>query len=336
MSVSKNLFVLLLLGGMLVLSACQPATDSDSTSLSVVTTIFPFQEFASAVGGEHVLVKMLLPPGAEPHSYDPKPSDILATSDADVFFFVGEGMSPWAHDILQGVDNPSLTVIKAADFVELIGGADHGHDDEHPDDNHVDEESIGDDHVDEVADNHADDEHAYDPHVWLSMHNNILIVQRLADEFSRLDPVNAVEYQANADAYIARLRELDAGYAATLATCAKDEFISGGHDIFGYLEHEYGIHGIEAIENLEPHTEPTPARLAQLSDLVEEHDIKYVLTEVLVSARVADAIAQQTGAQVLVFNPASNLPKEQFEQGKTFIGLMDDNLKTLSLALECS
>lgn len=338
----------------LVGCATTEPTLMEEGKVRVTATLFPLYEFAQVVGGDHVDVTMLLPAGAEPHSYEPKPSDILAMQESDMFIYIGEEMEPWAHDLLEGVNNPSLMVIEAASFSEIITGdehdyeEDHDHmDDEHAQGAHEHEEDHADEdheHTDEEHE-HAEEEHeaeghdhdhAYDPHVWLSFHNDILIVEEIAEHLSEIDPDNAAEYNANAAAYIERLQALDQEYQTTLTSCTKDEFISGGHDVFGYLEHEYGIKGVQAIENLEPNTEPTPARMKELSDLVEEHHIKYVLTEVLVSAEIAEAISEETGAQVLTFNPAANLPKKDFDAGTSFISVMKDNLDTLATALECN
>lgn len=312
----NRLFMTLPLIAALLIAGCAtneaPSSSAQEAKLKVTTTLFPLYDFARIVGSDHVQATMLLPAGAEAHSYEPKPSDILAVQNADIFIYIGEEMEPWAQDILEGVHNDDLTIITSTSFAEVISGEDHDHEEE------------------------TDHEHMYDPHLWLSFANDILITQRIADEFSRLDPANEATYQANAQAYIAQLEALDKDYQETLANCGKDEFISGGHNVFAYLEQRYGIHGIEAIENLEPHTEPTPARLKEISDIVEEHGINYVLTEVLVNAQMAEAISEETGAEVLTFNPAANVAKKDFEAGTSFISIMRDNLATLATALECS
>lgn len=307
----KKILLIIMIITILLLSSCSAQTnkvDKDSVlknqnkNLSVVTTIFPLYEFAKIVGGDHVNVLLLLPPGAEPHSYEPKVSDIKKIDNADVFIYVGEIMEPWAKDILEGVNNKNVHVIKASSLVNLL----------------------------------KNKENSYDPHIWLNLKNDQKIVKEIAKTFSSLDNNNSATYNSNANTYISKLQNLDQKYLTELSSCNKTEFIVGGHNFFAYIENRYHIKGVPAIENLEPNTEPTPKRIQEITDIAKEHNIKYVLTEVLVNEQMAQAIASETNAKVLVFNPAGNLPKASFDKGVSFISVMKKNLETLKIALECN
>ncbi len=361
----------------LFLFGCSQATvtqapEKQGDKLTVVTTLFPLYEFAREIGGDNVDVTLLLPPGVEPHSFEPKPSDIKKIENADAFLYIGEIMEPWAHDILEGLSNKDLQVVDASSLVTLLesnhddhdehGHEEHGdehdhaedhaeehHDEEHGHD-HKEEDLMHDehDHEDEHGDEgHMHDEHeeeghdhhnhgAFDPHIWLDLEKDQKIVAEIAKVFSLLDNANADVYQTNANAYIAKLIALDERYKTELASCSHDEFLVGGHNFFGYIEHRYNIEGIPAIENLAPKTEPTPKRIQEITDIANEHGIKHILTEVLVSKQMAEAIASESGAEVLVFHPAPNLPKADLDRGVTFLSVMEENLETLKTALECS
>jgi len=330
----KQTIVIMILAA-LVLVGCRTQTtnnyviENQNNKLAVVTTLFPLYEFAREVGGNNVEVTLLLPPGAEPHSFEPKPSDIQKIENADVFIYIGEVMEPWAHDILEGTHNADLMVIDSSSLVTLLAGDhDHEHEEEH-------DEEAEEEHIEEHEEEHHHENGAFDPHIWLDLENDQKIVDEVAKIFSKIDSKNADYYMQNADNYKQKLHSLDEKYLSELQGCKKDEFLVGGHNFFGYIEHRYNVEGISAIENLEPNTEPTPKRIQEIAEVAKEHDIKYILTEVLVSQRMSEAIAEEVGATVLTFNPAPNLPKSDFDNGVTFISVMEDNLQTLKTALVC-
>jgi zinc transport system substrate-binding protein len=288
----------------MLIAACQNGSYADE-KLTITTTVFPMHEIASRVAGDNANVILLLPEGADPHHFDPRPSDILAIQKSDIFIYIGEALEPWAHDILESLDTNAI-IIEAADYAMLIEG-----------------------HEDEEESDHDDD---YDPHIWLDFNNNIIIAERIAEALSSIDPNNAAQYVRNAQEYGNSMSALDLRYRNELSSCDKDVFISGGHNVFGYLEHKYDIHAIPAIPNLEPSTEPTPRAIAELIRVARENEVRYILTEVLVSQRMADAIAREVGAQVLLFNPGHSATAEN----KAFIDIMEDNLEVLKIALECN
>lgn len=322
----KQTILIIMVLTVLVLAGCSTQTtkndviDNQNNKLTFVTTVFPLYEFAKEVGGDKVEVTLLLPPGAESHSFEPKPSDIKKIENADAFIYVGEIMEPWAHDILEGSNNKNIQVIDASSLVTLLESNHDYHEEEH----------------EEELEEHDHENEAYDPHIWLDFRNDQKIIQKIEKVLSFLDSENSEIYSKNANSYITKLQALDQRYMNELSSCNQDEFLVGGHNFFGYLEHRYNLEGISAIENLEPNTEPTPKRIKEITDVAREHNIKYILTEVLVSKQMAEAIATESGAQVLTFNPAANLAKDDFDKGVTFVAVMEDNLETLKTALECN
>ncbi|MFT4326141.1 MAG: metal ABC transporter solute-binding protein, Zn/Mn family [Candidatus Woesearchaeota archaeon] len=355
------LLLMVLLTSLFLLTGCQQAlveeSESDDT-ITIVTSLFPLYDFAKQVGGDKVSVTLLLPPGAEAHSFDPRPSDILKLEQADMFIFIGEDFETWAHSILESLGNQNLVVIEAMDHVHLIeDGHEHHHEEHTHEGNHTTdydhhdehETTHANDHHDEEHDDHIEDHHNethshshdhhhgdYDPHIWLDLHNAEDIVKEIARQLIALSPEHEAHFTANKDAYVAELEALDDRFFAELATCEKDEFLVGGHNFFGYIEHRYGVTGIAAIDNLEPNAEPTPQRIAQIATVAQEHNISYILTEVLVGQRMAEAIAEEVGASILQFHPLESISRDDFERGKTFIEGMSHNLEVLKTALQCS
>jgi zinc transport system substrate-binding protein len=321
---TKTIFIYLAIVAILLVAGCTNNVKQDSNDkISVVTTLFPLYEFAKEVGGNKVEVTLLLPPGAEAHTFEPKPSDIQKINNADVFLYIGAGMEPWAHDIVEGSNNKDLLIIDASSKVSLIKSEEH---DEH------EHEAEKHEHEEEHEEEHQHGE--YDPHIWLDFENDKKIVDAIAQTFSEKDPKNKEIYMKNAQEYNSKLSSLNQKYSAGLTNCKQNEFISGGHNAFAYLAHKYNLESISAF-GISPDSEPTPQKIKEIVDLTKEHGIKYIYFEKLVNPKMAETIAEEADAKTLVLNPAHNLLKEQFQQGVTFISLMEENLQNLKIGLEC-
>jgi zinc transport system substrate-binding protein len=304
----------------------QSGAKSDDT-MTIVTTLFPLYEFSEAVAGDKANVSLLLPPGVEPHTFEPRPSDIVKIDNADLFVYSGAGLEPWAHDLIEGTGNLELSLLDASSKVTLIESDDHGENDVHEGDEDPIEPMV-------TEPGSEEDHGEYDPHFWLSFDNDMKVVDAIADTLSQKDPANEGYYRANAETYKQRLADLDDEYRQGLSSCRQKEFITGGHNAYAYLAESYGIGYLSAF-GISPDSEPTPQAIKEIADLTKEHGIGYVLFEELVSPRMAEAIAEQAGAKTMVLNPGHNLMKEEFDSGVTFISLMEENLKTLRIALEC-
>lgn len=174
---------------------------------------------------------------------------------------------------------------------------------------------------------------AGDPHFWLDPVLAQKIVGNIRDGLSRADPANKQYYAKNADSYIAKLVRLDEDFRSGLGRCDQDTIITS-HDAFSYVSQRYGF-SVESIAGLSPEEEPSAARLAELSDLMNEKGIGYVFFESLVSPALADTIAQETGAQTLVLDPIEGLNNEDQKQGKDYVSVQQENLANLRTALAC-
>ncbi len=191
-------------------------------------------------------------------------------------------------------------------------GHDHGHGDH-------DEENGHDDH-----------HHAIDPHVWLDFAADARFLDTLVATLSEADPSMATRYEQNAAAYAQKLALLDQSYTARLEGC--DDEIVVNHDAFGYLARNYGFEQ-HAIFGISPEDEPTPQELAELVEEIREEGIAVVYAEELVSPKVAETLADEAGAKVLLLNPTPVLTQEQIDKGMTFIDVMYENLDALEEGL---
>ncbi len=297
--------------------------------LSVVTSLFPLQEFAVAVGGKRVKVDLLLPPGAEPHTWEPKPSDLVKLTKANVFLYLGAGMEPWVHDLIKGINRPSLQIIEVSQGLLLLNSK-------------ISEENGKCEMSDHQVKNHKADKvknqlHSHchiDPHIWLDFHYDQIIVDKIANLFIKQDPEGTNIYRQNAVRYQKKLAELDQKYHEGLKKCCHRKIFLAGHSAFGYLAKRYHLEQIP-LYGISPDAEPTPKKLAALVDIAKKDHIKAIYFEALGSNRLARVLAKEIGSLVLALNPGPNLTKKQLKSGVTFLSLMEENLLNLREGLIC-
>lgn len=291
---------------------------TDSEKVTVVTTLFPTYDFAKNIGRDKAEVTLLLPPGVEAHAYEPKPSDITKINEADIFVYTGELMEPWAHDIIKGA-NKTVKIVDASAEIEL--GKKEGEEHEHA-------------HEGEASHEEADHHGGLDPHIWLDFEKAKIMAKHIADALEKADPQNINFYRNNLKAYQAELTTLDRNYKNTLTTCKTKTIIYGGHYAFGYLADRYNLEYV-AAQGISPDSEPTAKDMVNLVEQIKKENIKYVFYEKLTTPKIAETLANETKSKMLLLNPAHNLVKEDFENGVSFISIMEENLTNLVLGLRC-
>jgi zinc transport system substrate-binding protein len=288
--------------------------------LVVVATLFPLYDFAKNVAGERAEVTLLLPPGAEPHGFEPKPADIVRLNKADVFLYTSPDMEPWAADILKGLQNRNLEVVDTSRGV-ITGGDREKKEQRH---NLQEKQNHG----------HPDPSGAADPHIWLDFANAVTMVENIRDGLVKKDPAGKEVYEKNAASTIVQLKALDERFRKGLQNCERKVLVNGGHFAFDYMARRYGFRYV-SVYGISPDAEPTAANLVKLTRLIRENRLDTLFHEELINPRVAETLARETGATLLKLNPAGNLAKEQFDRGETFITLMDRNLENLKTGLKC-
>ncbi|MDI3281050.1 MAG: metal ABC transporter substrate-binding protein [Bacillota bacterium] len=269
-----------------------------SGRLRVVTTVYPLYEFARQVAGEQAEVVLLLPPGAEPHDWEPTPQEVAMLRSADLFIYNGAGLEPWVTQVRKTLP-ARVAVVEASRGLPLL-----------------------------------EEEGAPDPHVWLDPTLAQRQVEAIRDGLSRVDPGHGAIYAARAASYLQQLKELDRQFEEGLAAARQRAFVSS-HAAFGYLARRYRLEQVP-IMGLSPEAEPAPERLAELVQLCRRLGIRYVFFETLVSPRVAETLAREVGAHTLVLNPLEGLTEEELRQGKDYLAVMRENLRNLQVALGVS
>lgn len=269
------------------------------TKIKAITSLFPLQEFAQEVGGKQADVDLLLPPGAEPHTWEPKPSEVLKIVQADIFIYIGAAMEPWAEKVAKAASGKKLYLLDLMRNLSLSEKA-----------------------------------QKLDPHIWLDFTLDLKIIDLIAGALSKIAPPHAPFFQRNAHAYQEKLQELDRKYQKVLATCRQRSLILGGHAAFGYLAQRYGLQQI-ALSGINPNAEPTPKRMAEVIAITKREKAKFIFAEEMVNPRLAKALAKEAGVQILLLNPGGNLTKKQRAAKVTFLDLMERNLANLKKGLAC-
>ena len=318
----------LLLLGLVACGQGEAAKDTGPHRLKVVATVFPAYDFARAAGGEWVEVTMLLPPGAESHSYEPTPADILAVQDCDLFLYLGGESDAWVDTILEAVQ-PSGAVLRMIDCVDLleeetVEGMQAEPGLHHEDHDHEEEE----DH-----DHGAGQVMEADEHVWTSPKNAAAITRAIGRELSSLDPAHQTEYSANTEGYVSQLDRLDQTFRDFFDSLEDRTIVFGDRFPLRYFAEEYGLDYYAAFPGCASDTEPSAKTVAFLIDKVKEEEIPVVLHVELSNQDMADTICEDTGAVKRQFNACHNISKEQFEDGVGYLDLMWDNVEVLKEAL---
>jgi len=291
---------------------------NDEGKIKIITTLFPLYDFAKNIGQDKVEVSLLLPPGVEAHSFEPKPDDIVKINETDIFIYTGEFMEPWAHDIIQGADK-KVKAVDASVGIEMMKEEGYEH-----------EET--DRHESEEEHHHHD---GVDPHIWLDFDNDKAMVKTITKALSEKDPDNANYYQQKSEEYQNKLSAMDSEYKMSLSSCASKEIVYGGHYAFGYLANRYSLK-YSAAQGVSPDAEPTAQDLIELVEQIRKDNIKYVFYEELTTPKIAETLANETKAKMLFLNAAHNVTKEDFQNNISFLAIMQENLTNLKIGLQCS
>ncbi|MSQ13067.1 MAG: ABC transporter substrate-binding protein [Dehalococcoidia bacterium] len=297
----------LLLG--FALGACSSNAPAAGTAkVSVVTTIYPLEFLARRIGGDRVDVVNMVPPGVEPHDWEPSPKDIAAIQRAHVFIENGAGFEPWAARVVRDLPKSGPLVLQATDGLPLMPPA----------------SSDGEEGVASGG---------LDPHVWLSLALFAFQAEQVKNALTKADPAGAQTYAANLDSLKAQLAALSDEMKRGLSSCAQNTIVTS-HAAFGYLAKDLGLRQV-FISGLSPEAEPSPARLRELIAEVKQLGVNYIFFETLVSPAVAKTLAREVGAKTLTLNPLEGLTSEEVQAGQDYLTVMRSNLQNLRLALEC-
>lgn len=302
--------------------------ENNNEKIKIVTTLFPQYDFARQIAGDKAEVTLLLPPGAESHSFEPTPSDIITINKADIFIYTGKYMEPWAEKIIQSTDSDTINILDVSNGITLFK-EDHEHDEEEHDEDEHTEDDI-DNSEEHGGDGHN---HEYDPHIWTSPVIAKKMVDNIAASLCYVDSENASYYKSNAEKYKKQLDELDAEFNEIVSTGVRNKIYFGGRFALHYFTEEYGLEHESAYDNCSSETEPSAHDIAQIIDEIKEHKIPVIYYEELTDPKVSRSISEDTGAEMLLFHSCHNISKEDFEKGVTYLDIMKQNAENLKKGL---
>lgn len=294
----------------------------ESDGVTVLASFYPLQYVAQQIGGDLVTVDNLTPPAAEPHDLELSPAQVREVGTADLVVY----LSGFQNAVDEAIEARAPEhVVDAADAAGLVEHA----------------EEAEEEHAGETEEEHAEhaeegDEHAHgatDPHFWLDPSKLATVGQAVADELAAVDPEHADEYAAGAQRLGQQLDELDQEFADGLAACQGATLVTS-HAAFGYLADRYALEQV-GISELDPEVEPSPARLREIGDIVEERGIKTLYSETLVSPKVTETLASDLGVNTAVLDPLEGLSEDATAAGDDYVSVMQANLAALEEGLVC-
>ena len=280
-----------------------------TSKIKVAASFFPLYEFAKNVGGDKAEVYSFLPIGNEPHSWEPSIQQIEELKGTQLFIYNGAGMEAYVSKFMSSGEFPNMTFTKATEGITLL-----------------------------KADSAEDDKEilaqgGMDPHVW---NDPILAEQEVTNiknALEKADPTNTQYYENNANAYITKLAALDNSIKSGLLHCKKDTFVSF-HNAFNYFSNRYGVHDVW-ITGIAPEEDVPPQDIQKIIQIAKDKDVKVIFSEDLVDPRLANTLADEVGAQVLVLSPLEGINQTEQQEGITYLDKWYQNLHNLRIALEC-
>jgi len=299
-------------GALVALALAGTAACGDTASgggdgrTEVIGSFYPMAWLAQRVGGSDATVSTLTRPGTEPHDLELTPRQVVDVGRARYVVYV-KGVQPAVDEAVE--QHAKDRALDALSAVRPLPAA----------------------HQEEGHEEHEHAESGYDPHVWLDPSRLATVAVTLGDRLAAVDPGHAARYRANAKALAAELTGLDREIRDGLRTCARKTIVTS-HAAFGYLADRYGLTQVP-IAGLDPESEPSPKRLAELTGEIRAAKATTVFTETLASPKVAQTLATEAGVRTATLDPVEGVAEGS---GDDYLSIMRRNLATLRTALDCT
>ncbi len=306
-----SVLLILILTTSVIFTGCNDNDSfTDSGKLKIVSSIFPYYDFAKNIAGDKAEIKLLLSPGSEPHDYEPTPSDIVAIEKCDIFIYNGGESDKWVDSVLDTLENTDVTVLKMMDYVPLIEADSHNHDEAHSDDCNFDE------------------------HIWTSIRNSQVLCEKIKSTMMKQDTANAEFYKSNAENYISQLQELDNDMTEIVNNKKRDTIVFGDRFPILYFFNDYGLNYKAAFPGCNSETEPSLEVVTELTNYVKDNSIPAVYYLEFSNGNTAKLISEGTDAKALQVSSCHNVTKKDFESGASYISLMENNISAFKEALQ--
>lgn len=330
------LFILMIT--VLILAACgaDETDNSDSTAdtskIKVYTTVYPLTYFTERIGGDFVDVTSVYPAGANEHTFEPTQQDMIAIAEADLMFYIGLGLEGFIDSAKKTLEGEDVEFTALADAItdERLKEALHRDGEESHEDDHEHE----DDH-DESGHEEGHEGHNHgstDPHIWMSPKLSQDLADSIKESLIAKDSANAETYEANHEALIKELQQLDQSFSELHEQVSNDTFFVS-HAAFTYLAEPYGFQQV-AVAGLNSQDEPSQKELTEIVELAREKNIEYIVFEQNVSSNLTEVVQKEVGAEAVEMHNLGVLTQENIDNNETYFSLMQRNLEVLETILQ--
>ena len=313
--------IAIIIGIITVLAIGGKRNTPENARIKIVASNFASYDFLRAIIGDNKEIELtfLLGPGKDAHSYDPTAGDLIKIQNADLFVYIGGEMEKWSDKVLESMDSTGKEIICISDFVEKMKEkeVDGAEEEEHDD-----------------SEEHEHEEGAFDEHIWTSPDNAIKMVKALENAMEKIDKENAVTYKKNADDYISQIKEVDKKIQDVVDNKVRDRLVFADKMPMQYFMEYYGLEASAAFDGCSTETDPSAKTIAYLQNKIKEERIPVVLYIELNPGKVAQTIANETGAEAMQINSLHNVSLEDFNNGETWVSLMSKNVEVLKKALQ--
>lgn len=307
------------LSAVVLVAACGDDSGSGDLPHIVVTTNILGDVVTELVGEDNATIETIMPPGADPHEFEPSARQAEAMMDADLLVVNGAGFEEGLGSLIDQAESAGVDTFTFADHVSLIEGED-GHE-------HEDEESADDDHSD-------DDHGPEDPHMWTDPVRMAGAVEAFGDAVTTLDGIAAGDVEERAAAYVGELETLDEEIESLLADVPEEHrVLVTNHEVFGYFADRYGLEVVGTIiPSASTLAEPSPSQLEDLADVIEDHGVPAIFAETTAATDLADRLADSVGDVEVVALYSESLG-EDGSGAESYIGMMRTNANLIADAL---
>ncbi|SNX53292.1 metal ABC transporter substrate-binding protein [Thermoanaerobacterium sp. RBIITD] len=290
----KSVSFLLILIFLFGLTSCSVTAKKPQKSI-VYASFYPIYDLTKKIGGDKINVNNIIPPGVEPHDWEPTTKQVADISKASLVIYLGLGMDSWISKIEASTSGPKFIEV-SKDINTIKQG------------------------------------NTINPHVWLSPKESLILAKNIKDALVTNDNKNKDYYEKNYEGLKKTLTQLDNEYVSRLKNTKLKTFVVY-HSAFDYIARDYGLKQVSVV-GMSEEAEASPAKIADVIKLVKENNLKYIFTEPLTSPKPIQTIANESGAKILPLNTIEGLTKDEMNKGYDYISLMNQNIENLVKALE--
>jgi ABC-type Zn uptake system ZnuABC Zn-binding protein ZnuA len=282
--------------GLLLLNACSPGSDDATSSTGapkVVAVNSTLADIAKEIAGERMDVDVLIPPGADLHTFQPTPRDVAKIADSQMLFVNGAGLEEWLQEVFDNAGGQSMLIIAADGLIESA-------------------------------------DRPGDPHFWLDPNYVIHYARQIRDGFIELDPTGEAIYAQNTEQFIARLEDLDGWITQQVESISPDKrLLVTNHESFGYFADRYGFVIVGTIiPSVSTGSSPTAQQMVALVEAIKATNTGAIFLEAGSNPDLAQQLAEEAGINVIV-----DLRTQPLYPDEGYIGMMQYNTRAIIEAL---